>query len=96
MSEGTPIDEPRGEVVVYEAPDGGARAEVVVGGDRVWLIQRQLADLFETSTDNVGLHIKNAYAEGELEELATAEESSVVRSEGSRQVGGASSATTSM
>jgi Virulence protein RhuM family len=86
MSNGTQVDEPTGEVVVYEAPDGGARVEVVVGSDTVWLSQRQMADLLETSTDNVGLHIKNAYAEGELEEGATAEESSVVRSEGGRQV----------
>jgi hypothetical protein len=45
-----------------------------------------MADLFETSADNVGLHIKNAYAEGELDERATTEDSSVVRSEGGRQV----------
>jgi prophage maintenance system killer protein len=86
MSEETQINEPTGEIVVYEAPDGGVRVEVVVGGETVWLTQRQMADLFETSTDNVGLHIRNAYAEGELEEAATAEESSVVRSEGGRQV----------
>ena len=78
--------EPTGEVVVYEGPDGAAHVEVIVGDDTVWLTQKQMADLFETSTDNVGLHIKNAYAEGELEEEATTEESSVVRSEGGRQV----------
>lgn len=77
---------PGGEIVVYEAPDGGAHVEVLVGKETVWLTQRQMADLFETSTDNIGLHIKNAYAEGELEEGATTEESSVVRSEGGRQV----------
>jgi prophage maintenance system killer protein len=75
-----------GEIVVYEAADGGVRVEVVVGDETVWLTQMQMADLFETSTDNVGLHIKNAYAEGELEEGATTEDSSVVRSEGGRQV----------
>lgn len=86
MSKQMPIGSAGSQVIVYEAPDGGARVEVIVGHDTVWLSQRQMADLFETSTDNVGLHIKNAYAEGELEETATAEESSVVRSEGGRQV----------
>lgn len=74
------IHRPTGEVVVYEAPDGEVRVEVLVGDETVWLSQAQMAELFETSTDNVGLHIKNVYAEEELEEAATAEESSVVRS----------------
>ena len=86
MSERTQIEELTGEIVVYEAPDGGAHVEVLVDHETVWLTQRQMADLFETSTDNVGLHIKNTYAEGELELAATTEESSVVRSEGGRQV----------
>jgi len=48
---------PGGEVLVYEAPDGGARVEVKLDRDTVWLTQRQMADLFDTSTDNVGLHL---------------------------------------
>jgi len=75
-----------GEVVVYVAPDGGARVEVLVGKDTVWLTQRQMADLFNTSTDNVGLHIRNVYGEGELTRGATTEESSVDRFEGTRAV----------
>ena len=47
--------------------------------DTVWLSHRQLADLFETSTDNISLHLKNIFAEEELSELATAEDSSVVQ-----------------
>jgi prophage maintenance system killer protein len=84
MEEG--IVQGSGEVVVYEAPDGSARVEVLIGVDTVWLTQKQMAELFETSTDNVGLHIKNAYAEDELEPAATSEDSSVVRSEGGRRV----------
>ena len=75
-----------GEIVVFEAPDGMARVEVVVSGDTVWLTQAQMADLFDSSTDNVGLHIKNLYTEGELDEAATAEDSSAVRHEGGREV----------
>jgi len=54
--------------------------------ESIWLTQRQMADLFDTSVDNVGLHLKNVYAEGELVEGATSEESSVVQTEGSRRV----------
>jgi len=80
-------DEPnRGEVVVYEAPDGSVRLDVRLEHDSVWLTQRHLAELLDTSTDNVGLHLKNIYGEGELEEAATTEESSVVQREGRRNV----------
>ncbi|CAH1905939.1 putative DNA-binding protein in cluster with Type I restriction-modification system [Candidatus Nitrotoga sp. HW29] len=54
--------------------------------DTVWLSQRQMADLFETSSDNISLHLKNIFADGELSEVATIEDSSVVRQEGKRQV----------
>ncbi|WP_311639418.1 virulence RhuM family protein [Rothia aeria] len=52
----------------------------------MWLSQRQMSVLFDTSSDNVGLHLKNIYAEGELLEEATTEDFSVVRQEGTRQV----------
>ena len=45
-----------------------------------------MAEMFETSTDNIGLHLKNVYDDDELDEEATTEESSVVRQEGQRQV----------
>ncbi|ABA58277.1 protein containing HTH-type DNA-binding domain and DOC/FIC domain involved in death-on-curing system [Nitrosococcus oceani ATCC 19707] len=54
--------------------------------ETVWLIQSQMSVLFDTSTDNIGLHLKNIYQEGELEEAATTEDFSVVRQEGKRQV----------
>jgi prophage maintenance system killer protein len=54
--------------------------------DTVWLTQRQMAELFDTSTDNVGLHLKNIFADLELEEAATTEDFSVVQTEGRRRV----------
>jgi prophage maintenance system killer protein len=75
-----------GEIVVYETPGGEVRVEVRLERDTVWLSQRQIAELLETSVDNVGLHLKNIYLEGELSEAATTEESSVVRTEGRRSV----------
>lgn len=48
--------------------------------------EAQMSYLFDTSTDNIGLHLKNIYNEGELDEIATTEDYSVVRKEGQRQV----------
>ena len=79
-------DTPAGEVVVYEAPGGEVRVDVRLEGETVWLSQRQMAEVFDTSTDNVGLHLKNIFGEGELAEAATAEDYSVVQTEGQRQV----------
>lgn len=78
--------ESHGEVVVYEAPDGAIRVDVRLERETVWLTQKQMADLFDTSTDNVGLHLKNIFSGGELDERATTEDSSVVRTEGRRTV----------
>jgi len=52
----------------------------------VWLTQAQMGQLFDCSTDNISLHLKNLYAEGEIEPETTSEEISVVRQEGKRQV----------
>ncbi|MCY3623181.1 MAG: death-on-curing protein [Gammaproteobacteria bacterium] len=66
-------------VVVYEAADGEARVDVRLERETVWLTQRQMADVFLTSTDNVGLHLKNIFGDGELQEKATTEDFSVVK-----------------
>ena len=77
---------PTGDLVVYEADDGNVRVEVHIERDTVWLSQRQIADVFGTSTDNVGLHLRNIFADEELGENATTEDFSVVQNEGGRRV----------
>ncbi len=67
MSEVPSIAEPRGEIVVYEAPDGSARVEVVLGEDTIWLTQAQMADLFDRDRTIITRHIGNVFAEGELD-----------------------------
>ncbi len=74
------------EIALYTTPSGGVEVSVRLGPETVWLTQRQMAELFDTSTDNIGLHLKNVFAEGELAEGATTEESSVVQVEGARNV----------
>jgi prophage maintenance system killer protein len=73
-------------IVIYEGANKAVEVRLDTGQETVWLTQRQLADVFDTSTDNIGLHLKNIYADDELDENATTEESSVVRREGQRQV----------
>ena len=77
---------PGGEVIVYEAPDGEVRVDVRLDRETVWLTQRQMSELFETTPENVLMHLKNVYADGELEEPATTKDFLAVRVEGRRQV----------
>jgi hypothetical protein len=82
----TPDDASRGELVLYQAADGGVELRIRLDHESLWLSQRQMALLFGKDTDTSGLHLRNIYAEGELEETATTEKSSVVQTEGKRQV----------
>lgn len=74
------------QALIYQAEDGSFQIEVHLESETIWLTQRQMADLFGTSADNIGLHLKHIYAEGELLEEATTEDYSVVRFEGTRKV----------
>ncbi len=74
------------EIKIYRTEDGQTKIDVKFDNETVWLTQKQMAALFDKDSDTIGLHLKNIYQSGELEELSTAEESSVVRQEGKRQV----------
>lgn len=73
-------------LIIYERDDQQVEVRLDAQRDTVWLTQQQMADLFETSSDNISLHLRNIFTDGELNEEATAEDSSVVRQEGKRQV----------
>ena len=74
------------DFLIFTKQAGEDGIEVRVSGESVWLTQKGMARLFDCSTDNIGLHLKNIYASGELEEAATTEDSSVVQSEGTRKI----------
>lgn len=74
------------EVILYQSPDGEVHLDVRLEQETVWLTKRQMAELFDTSTDNVGLHLKNIFSEKELVETSTTEDYSVVQTEGQRQI----------
>jgi hypothetical protein len=70
----------------FQAADGAVHVNVRLEGETVWLTQTAMAELFGCSSDNVSLHLKNIYDTDELKPETTAEEFSVVRQEGGRQV----------
>lgn len=75
----------QGEIILYQ-PDETVRLEVRLEDDTVWLTQQQMAELFQTTKNNVTLHIGNVYKEHELVAESTSKESLLVRMEGKRQV----------
>lgn len=81
-SDGGPV----GEVVLYQAPDGSVELRIRLERESLWLSQRQMSLLFDKDTDTIGLHLRNIYRDGELDEAATTEEFSVVQTEGTRRV----------
>lgn len=72
------------DIVIFES--GDRSVEVRLEGEIVWLTQRQMAEVFSTTPENVLMHLKNIFADNELEETATAKEILVVQAEGKRQV----------
>ncbi len=76
----------KGEFLVYQTADGQVKLDVRLEKETLWMTQNDMAQLFQCSTDNISLHLKNIYDEGELTQKATTEEFSVVRQEGKRQV----------
>ena len=75
-----------GELILYTAEDGSAAVQLRAEGGTVWLTQLEMATLFDTSKQNISLHIKNILAEGELAAAATVKESLTVQTEGRRKV----------
>jgi prophage maintenance system killer protein len=80
------LDTPRGELIIYTSPDGLAQTEVRLGSETVWLTQKQMVELFQTTKQNVSLHIKNCFTEGELLQESTVKEYLTVQKEGKRKI----------
>lgn len=76
----------KSQFLVYAAEDGRVKIEVRLEGETVWLTQQHMAELFQTTQQNISLHLQNIYAEGELRREATHKEFLSVRQEGSREV----------
>jgi hypothetical protein len=79
-------EDPHSEILIYQSPDGKTRIDVTLSEDTVWLSQSQMAELFQTTKQNISLHLKNIFEEGELAPQSTVKESLTVQVEGSRSV----------
>jgi hypothetical protein len=81
-------DKPKqGELLLYQTEDGKTRVEVRLEEETVWLNQKTMAELFQKDVRTINEHIKNIYAEGELNPEATIRKFRIVQSEGAREVG---------
>ena len=67
--------ENKGEIIIYQTEDGLTKIEVQLSNDTVWLTQAQMAELFQTTKQNISLHINNCFKEGELQRDSVVKES---------------------
>jgi hypothetical protein len=74
------------QVVIYQTENGDTKLEVRLEHETVWLSQKQLAELFQTSIPNINIHLKNIFEEKELVELSTIKDFLIVQNEGGREV----------
>ncbi|WDV47866.1 virulence RhuM family protein [Clostridiaceae bacterium M8S5] len=78
--------ENRTDILIYQMEDGKTKVDVRLENETVWMTQKAIAELYQTTPQNITLHIKNIYEEGELEEMATCKNYLQVQNEGARQV----------
>jgi hypothetical protein len=74
------------ELILYTTDDGRTQLHLRAEGDSIWLSQLEIAELFQTTKQNVSLHAKNIFEDNELDPEATVKDSLTVQSEGNRQV----------
>ena len=82
-----PAPRPASEIILYQTEDGRARIECRFENETIWLSLNQMAELFQTTKQNVSLHIQNIFEEGELQRGATVKESLTVQPEGNGRTG---------
>ncbi|GAE94721.1 DNA-binding protein [Gracilibacillus boraciitolerans JCM 21714] len=73
-------------ILIYQTEEGNTKIDVRLENETVWMTQRAIAELYQTTSQNITLHIKNIYEEGELEEEATCKYYLQVQNEGAREV----------
>lgn len=79
--------EPNSEIIIYQTEDGITKIDVRLENETVWLTQKLMAELFQTTPQNITIHLKNIFEEGELDEISTCKDFLQVQKEGNRQVG---------
>ena len=74
------------DLILYTTDDGRSQIKLRAKDQTVWLTQLEMAELFDATKQNISLHLKNLFEEGELDPAATVKESLTVQIEGSRKV----------
>jgi len=74
------------QLIIYQTESGETKIDVRLENETVWLTQRLMAELFDTSVPNINIHLKNCYEDGEIEGKATIKDFLIVRKEGHREV----------
>lgn len=80
------MEENQSQIVIYQTENGETKLDVRFQDETVWLTQKLMAELFQTSVPNINMHLKNIFEEGELEENRTIKEFLIVQQEGNREV----------
>jgi len=79
------LNKPNSQIIIYQTENGQTKIEVRLQDETVWLAQRLMAELFQTTPQNITLLINNIYSEGELDEKATYKDFLQVQDECMRQ-----------
>lgn len=74
------------QIILYQTEDGQTKIDVRLEEETVWLTQANMVELFQTTKQNISLHIKNVFEEGELEKISTVKDYLTVQTEGKRDV----------
>lgn len=86
MENNFPAENLKGDIIIYQSKDGETKIDVRFEDETVWLTQAQMEELFQSSHANISEHIRNIFAEGELDEVSTCRKFRQVRQEGNRSV----------
>ena len=81
------MEENNSQIVIYQTESGETKLDVRFQNETVWLTQKLMAELLQTTPQNITIHLKNIFEEGELEEKATCKDFLQVQIEGKRKVG---------
>lgn len=77
---------PDNQIAFYQSPDGSVNVEVLYAEENIWLTQKKMAELFDTTPQNITQHLKNIYMEGEVNQEGTCKNFLQVQQEGDREV----------
>ena len=80
------MEENKSQIIIYQTQSGETKIDVRFQDETVWLTQKLMAELFQTTSKNITIHLRNIYEEGELDEHPTCKDFLQVQFEGKRKI----------